>query len=228
MCASAPISPALESGSRSSHGWGATLKPDQLVGLLSLTVARSTIQSLIPQGFSRLRLSRSLGTESLDLAGVGDDVDRSWLSGGRERQRAEIRLAVGVDEASREGSAPGLRTPFDAYQPGVTPGAAAACPLLFVRPRGPAPAWGGWSGPVHGTGVRERRPAGVVVSSRGGNPGCCCGCPGRCCCDWQPGRCWRCCSNCRPVSPGSSPFSPRAKGEHSRPLAACHHEPSSA
>jgi len=34
------------------------------------------------------------------------------------------------------------------------------------------------------------------VCSRGGSPGCCCGCPGRCRCDWRPARWRRCCSNC--------------------------------
>ena len=58
------IPSALESLPHSRHAWGATLKPDQLVGLLSLTVARTAIQTLIPQGFSRLRLSRRLESES--------------------------------------------------------------------------------------------------------------------------------------------------------------------
>jgi hypothetical protein len=46
---------------------------------------------------------------------------------------------------------------------------------------------------------------GELGARQPGNLCCCCCCPGCCCCDWQHGSCWRCCSNCRRVSRGSSP-----------------------
>ena len=56
--------------------------------------------------------------------------------------------------------------------------------------------------------VRVSRRTSIAPGELGaGQPGslCCCWrCP-YCCCDCQPGSCWRCCSNCRRVSRGSNP-----------------------
>jgi len=37
----------------------------------------------------------------------------------------------------------------------------------------------------------------AVPSWQGGNQGCCCGCQGSCCCDWQRERYWHRCSTNR-------------------------------
>ena len=47
---------------------------------------------------------------------------------------------------------------------------------------------------------------------------CCCCCRACCCCDWQPGSCSRCCSNCRRVSPDSSPMDRTPTASASRRL----------
>ena len=51
-------------------------------------------------------------------------------------------------------------------------------------------------------------PSGTVGLSCGqyGTRCCCCCWSGCCCCGWRRGSCSRCCSNCRPGSPGSSPM----------------------
>ena len=68
--------PALESGSRSSHGWGANRKPDQLVGLSWLTVLVSTFKHRILHSFTASALSGSLGIESVPVAHL-----RVWMTG---------------------------------------------------------------------------------------------------------------------------------------------------
>jgi len=65
---------------------------------------------------------------------------------------------------------------------------------------------------VHRRRIRERAASRGPLSWQGGNPGCCCGCPASCCCGSPSGSSWRCCSNCRRVSPGWSLVPPRTTG----------------
>ena len=59
-----------------------------------------------------------------------------------------------------------------------------------------------------GSYIRGRKTKSPItpLCSQGGSR-CCCSCSTACCCcDWQPAGCCRCCSSCRHVSPGWSPF----------------------
>ena len=66
---------------------------------------------------------------------------------------------------------------------------------------------------VHRRRIRERAASRCPLSWQGGPRGCCCGCPASCCCDSPSGSSWRCCSNCRRVSPGWSLVPPRTTGD---------------
>jgi len=64
---------------------------------------------------------------------------------------------------------------------------------------------------AHRRHIRKWAVSGDTVNWRGGSPGCCCGCRGRCCCDWPHARSARCCSTPPHGSPGSSLFGPWPK-----------------
>jgi hypothetical protein len=67
---------------------------------------------------------------------------------------------------------------------------------LFVR-RWPAQARRGWTDLMHRDAIRERRPSGGDLYSRGGSRGCCCGSTARSCCGTPNGSCRRRCSRSR-------------------------------